>query len=215
MKTYIHLKTGTRFPNSGWYSAFDVKPTGRSKYFVKFGHKLCSKGWQTFKKKEWREETIPDLEKPFTREQWVTYAKLYGDECAMGFLECCEMMKPSGAYRMHHPPKNEEQWNDPNLRAWFRKTFKAGLWDFLDGYMYGLANECSLDILKFERHLECEFKYPSRGDGSMREFMEKTFSEKDNLLFIMNFFPNLLKESDDEGSIPTPVPVAEGCQPAA
>ena len=192
MKTYVHLKTNTRFPEHGWYSGFDVKPEGRSKVFIKLGHPLCTKGWTTFKKKEWREEDIPDLAEPFTREQWLAYAEQYGDECAMEFLPCCDMMKPSEAYRMHHPPQGSEAWDNVDNQRWFRKVFKADLWSFIDRAMYGVGNMCSIDILKFEKHLAYAFKYPMHADGSMHDFMVKTFGETYTVRFCALFFPSAL-----------------------
>jgi hypothetical protein len=200
MKTFVNKKTGNRYPESGVVSWFhpawsqklrgdsaQVSSKVRWEHHIKPGYPECTHGWKTLKKKEWSEEDIPDLEEPFTKEQWLAYADKYGDMCAMQFLNTCAYMKPREAFRLRHPPKNEEKWYDPDTTAWFKRIFKREHNDFLDGYLMWYGNTYSLDILKFENHLAREFGYPMHEDGSMKDFMIKTFGEAETDKFELLF----------------------------
>lgn len=172
MKTYVNTKTGNRYPEHGCASSFTTWSNGKAEYFIKPGYPECSKGWKKYREKDWSMEEIPDLAKPYTREQWLTYAITYGTPCAQEFLECCDYSKPRSAYRMFHPPTGE--WSK-EVQAWFKATFRADIFNFICGYAMTYGNRYALDVLKFERLLERDWGYPAGADGSMRDFVAKRF----------------------------------------
>ncbi|MDO8611098.1 MAG: hypothetical protein Q7R95_11285 [bacterium] len=178
MITYINKKSLNRYPEHGVDSSFTTWSNGKHEYFIKLGAPDCSKGWKKFKEKDWIKEEIPNLVKPFTDEQFKEYANKYGLFCAQEFLDTCNYMKARVAYQIFNPPKNKDIWDNPENQLWFQTTFKADLFKFMDGYMIGLGNTYGLDMIKFERHLAYEFKYPINEDGSMSEFMTKTFGQE-------------------------------------
>ncbi len=169
MKTFLNIKTNQRLPEHGCNNVFDFE---KNKYFIR------GKGWLKLKKKEWQEEEIPDLNKNYTNQEWRDYAIKYGTDCAQEFLETCDYMKPSMAYRMFNPPKNQETWENDGVNQWFKTVFNRELSFFIDGYLLGLANCYSLDILKFEKFLAYEFGYPKDQDGSMNDFMVSRFGKE-------------------------------------
>ena len=187
MITFVNKKTGNRYPQNGCCSQFWVDPERHKKeYFIILGLPDCSKGWKKFNDKHWTNEEIPDLVRPFTREQFREYVNKYGILCAQEFLDCCDYSKPFEARRILNPPQNEEKWE--KLNPWFINIFKKDLFYFLDGYCLGLANTYSIDILKFENHLAVEFGYPKYADGSMADFMEKKFGIEVTDKFRKEFF---------------------------
>lgn len=179
MITFINLKTNKRYPIYGCESSFSEKiwgdPSEIEKVFIK------GIGWEKFKPKDWRREEIPDLIKPHTREQWVEYANKYGTICAQEFLETCDYMKPSEAYRIFNPPKNSKLFVESEV--WFKSVFKCSIWDFVCRHMIACCNIYSLDIIKFEKYLAREFNYPMYEDGSMKDFMTKTFGAENSERF--------------------------------
>ena len=175
MKTYIHIKSGSRYPEHGCVSWFTQWSNGKWEHHIKPGYPQCTNGWKKLKATEWLGEVIPDLPKPFTKQQWLDYAKQYGSACAQEFFDCCDYSKPSEASRMFLPPPiNETLWNESE--AWFQATFKRDLHCFMDAIQFHYGNEYSLDILKFEKHLASEFNYPMHKDGSIRDFLTVNFS---------------------------------------
>jgi len=184
MKTYVHIKSGRRYPQDGVASWFTTRSKGKKEHHIKPGYPECSNGWKPTKAKEWREEEIPDLCSPFTKVEWIAYADQYGDACAMQFLETCDYMKPFEASRMRRPdPDNEAEWTDPGNLQWFAKTFKCHLWNFEDYLMAAYGNHHSIDIIRFERHLADVFKYPRFKDGSMADFMKQKFGKENTERF--------------------------------
>jgi len=186
MKTFVYIGkppgTGARFPAFGSDSSFYTdhkKPT----YFIR------GRGTKPFKKKDWREEEIPDLAKPFTDAQWIAYADQYGDECAMQFFDCCDYSKPMAARQLRNPPKYETDWHDPANNQWFKTVFGAELMSFVDGFMLSIGNAYSLDVIKFENYLARYHGYPKNQDGSMAEFMEKKFGKATTERFCRLAFP--------------------------
>lgn len=173
MKTYLNTKTGGRFPEHGSQSSFATWSNGRFEHHIKPGTPECTKGWKKVGK-EWNAETIPDLEKPFTREQWIAYADQYGDACAMEFLDCCDYSKPLFAYQLRNPPKGEKEWNE--ARAWFQSVFRWPLDRFIDGTLWAFGNRFSFDVLKFEKFLASHFEYKPNGGQSIRDFLTEKFS---------------------------------------
>jgi len=174
MNTFVHTKSGNRYPQSGcacWFRTDSPKP----EVFIKPGYAECTKGWKRMKLKEWREETIPDLAKPFTRQQFIDYAKQYGVTCAQEFLDCCDYSKPSSAYQLINPPNNEPEWTA--AAAWFQGMFGCPIWQFTDGLMLGMANTYSFDVIRFEKYLATKFDYPMHKDGSMKDFMIAKFGK--------------------------------------
>ena len=171
MMTFVNRKSGVRYPEFGVESWFQNEEDRKKKqYHIKPGNIDCTNGWKKLNLKNWVMEEIPDLAKPFTDDQWREYATKYGTECAQEFLEWCDYSKPSVAYRMFHPPENREIWENPENELWFRATFRTDLSRFMDGYALGLANAYTLDMIKFEKHLAYEFKYPINEDESMKDY---------------------------------------------
>jgi hypothetical protein len=138
--------------------------------------------------KNWEKQEIPDLIKPFTKEQFKEYATKYGLACAQEFLECCDYIKPQEAWRMFNPTKNAEIWESNEIQQWFEKTFKTRLFDYIDGFSWSLANTYSIDIIKFEKYLHWEFGYNLKGNESIHNFMIKTFGAEDTEKFKLFFF---------------------------
>ncbi len=182
MITYFSPKTNKRYPEHDCQSSFSVK-MGKLRFFIR-GH-----GWRNAKKNEWNKEEIPDLKKDYTDDEWREYALKYGSECAQEFLDTCDYMKPTEAFRMFNPPKNKDIWENADNLIWFKDRFRRDMHDFIDGYMLGLGNSYGLDIIKFENHLAYEFSYPMHQDGSMHDFMIKTFGAENTDKFIKLFFP--------------------------
>ena len=153
---------------------------------------IRGQGWKPIKPRDWVGEVIPDLPKDYARQDWLDYAEKYGVECAQEHLPTCDYMKPSEAYRMFHPPLYQNVWEKE--LDWFKATFQRNLWSFLDGLAYNIGNACYLDILKFERFLISEHQYPAEQDGSIKDFMTKTFgpetTEKFTNLFMKPDFPS-------------------------
>ena len=114
------------------------------------------------------------MTKPFTDAQWKEYADKYGVIVAQEFFDCCDYSKPMAARQILTPATGD--WPE-EIRAWFKATFRQPVDRFICGMSWAYANHYSIDILKFERYLEREFGYPSRQDGSMRDFMVKTFGQ--------------------------------------
>lgn len=178
MITYLNLKTNQRLPESGCNNGFDV---GKKKYFIR------GKGQLKFKEKEWKRKEIPDLAKPFSDQQFKDYIGQWGIDCAQEFLDCADIVKPIHAYQILNPPKNKEVWENPTILLWFKTLFKRDLFTFMDGYAWALGNSYQFDILKFERHLAFEFHYPKDQDGSISDWMIKTFGQENRDKFVNLF----------------------------
>lgn len=165
MNTYIHTKTGKRYPENGYEC---VTPSLNGRLWVRGRGELSKK-----ESKLYKSEAIPDLEKPFTREQFIAYVAKYGMRCAQEFLECADICKSSYAYRIINHPKNQELWEKE--AAWFQTVFHRSLWDFMDRLMISMGNIYSLDVLHIEKHLQNEFSYPIDEDGSLSDFITTRF----------------------------------------
>ena len=181
MNTFINIKTGNRFPANGCFGTFSVdKP--KPEHFIRPGYPECTNGWKRFKPTEWRQEEIPDLAKPFTREQFREYAAQYGVTCAQEFLDSCDYCKPRAAYQMIHPPRNEELWNAE--AAWFKATFEKDLMAFVDPLLLEMGNVYSMDILKFEKWLASWHGYQMHQPGSIKDFMTVKFGQENTERFV-------------------------------
>lgn len=170
VNTYVNVKTNQRFPaDHGCETSFSWNDRKAEMF-------LRGKGWLNIKPKEWVGETIPDLPKDFTREQWVEYHNKYGVFCAQELLSCCDYMKPTEAYRMLNPPSNKDAW-ELHSEA-FQGIFKYPLSYFTDLKTYVFANAYSFDILKFEDFLCKQHGYNKDSDEeSIRDFVAKKFGE--------------------------------------
>jgi hypothetical protein len=78
MNTYLHIKSSNRYPVSGVASWFRENSGGKWEYHIKPYYPQVSNGWKKMKMTDWLCEIIPDLPKPFTKQQWLDYAKQYG-----------------------------------------------------------------------------------------------------------------------------------------
>ena len=176
MKTYLHLKSGNRYPEHGcgcWFAKSSYNK-GKLQHHIKPGYPQCTNGWKTVKLKEWQIEEIPDLAKPFTHDQFKDYVRQYGVICAQEFLECCDYSKPTFAQQILNPPTGN--WS-LETREWFESIFESSIDTFICGYSMMLCNHYAIDILKFERHLFNWFNYPRDKDGSMRDFIAQRFGQ--------------------------------------
>lgn len=195
MITYISKKTGERYPEHGaacWFVPRGWSNSkGKGEHHIKPGYKDCTKGWKKINPKNWTTEEIPDLAKPFTKEQFKEYANKYGLTCAQEFLDTCDYMKEREAFRMFNPSKNFEIWENPENQLWFKSIFKADLFGFMCGTSMAFANTYALDILKFEKYLAYKFNYPMRDDISMHDFMIKEFGQAVVDKFLGLFMPDL------------------------
>ena len=123
-------------------------------------------------------EEIPNLNKPFTNEQFKEYASKYGVDCAQEFLDCCDYGKPIAAYQIINPPKFSEIWDNPKINLWFKSVFGKELIYFSSGILLYTNNVYSFDLFKFESYLSRHFKYHPYSDVSIRDFMVKIFGGK-------------------------------------
>lgn len=189
MKTYVSKATGERYPEHGcasWFTSFSTHK-GRMQVHIKPGYKDCTNGWKMFKPKQWTEEIIPDLPKPYTDAEWKEYALKYGKTCAQEFLECCDYSKPSVAHRMLNPPKGHETWDDPANNLWFESVFKMPLIRFAEPRLLYLLNTYSFDIIRFEQALVSKFKYNPNAEESLKHFMTRTFGQAVTKKFMQLF----------------------------
>lgn len=174
MKTYLH-KSGARFPEWGCASWFTTSSKGKLQHHIKPGNKLCTNGWKVVKLKDWKEEEIPDLSKPFTDKQFQEYAAKYGVACAQEFLDCCDYSKPRKAMWILNPPKNP--WSN-EARTWFKKTFGADVESFIEKTSLFFCNTYSFDIISFEAYLSKQFGYNINGQISIKDFIEQKFGKE-------------------------------------
>lgn len=177
MKTFINKKSSNRYPEFGSGISFRVK-----EYFIRIGFPDCSHGSKKFKTKDWIQEEIPDLIKPFTDEQFREYAKQYGVFCAMQFLECCDYIKYSAAMDIIYPP--EGQW-DEVLYQKFQTIFGDNLKRYIEKLSYHFARKIVFDVIQFEKLLMEKHGYKPDTNQSMREFCEKKFGEKGMLVLTL------------------------------
>lgn len=177
MNTFVNLKTGRRLPQHGCWNWFTpawnkkARAAGKWDYHIKPGPD-CTNGWKSCNLKIWRQEEIPDLQKPFTNEQFKEYAGKYGLECAQEFLECCDYMKPHFARRILTPMKNVP---GPEAQAFFEDTFGVSCMRFAVPLIDAFMDTYSFDILAFEKFLISRFGYPAHKDGSMSDFIKGKF----------------------------------------
>lgn len=192
MITYLEIQTNKRFPAIGCESHFSekTKENNKGENVIKLEYFIRGQGWKNAKKNQFKAEEIPDLNKDYTKQEWIEYSKLYGIFCAQEFINTCDYMKPREAWRMTNPTKNAETWDNPEIQLWFKTTFDRELNHFIDGYVWGLANSYQIDMIKFENHLAYEFNYPKDADGSMADFMTQKFGQETTEKFQNTFFPN-------------------------
>lgn len=196
MKTFVHIKSGNRYPQHGCICWFHEGGWGNKKvdkdgkpiweHHIKPGYEQCTNGWKRMKMNQWRQEDIPDLVEPYTDEQWKEYAKTYGTNVAQEFLKCCDYSKPSVAYRMFNPSANEDLWQEYSV--WFKGVFGVNIWPFADGMMLSYGNTYSLDVLRFEKYLERNHGYRPQDEGSMNDFMVGKFGQQTVDAFRKLFF---------------------------
>jgi hypothetical protein len=162
MKTWVNIKTGVRYPERGCNCGFEPKKT-RMKYFIR------GTGWLSSPLSHWRYDEIPDLPREHTVAQFREYAAQYGVACAQEFLPCCDYSKPSWAALRLSP-----EYPDDACTAWFTKAFGTSPHDFAIS-IAAVFGRWLFDIVAFEEFLAKRWGYPKDADGSMHDFMIKTF----------------------------------------
>ncbi len=190
MVTFIHLKSGTRYPEYGcacWMFQQWSNNSHTWEHHIKPGYPHCTNGWKKADLKDWVGEIIPDLQKPFTDEQFREYAKQYGVIVAQEFLDCCSYYKPTMASNILNPSKTKKIWEEHH--DWFRRTFKCAVWAFAEPLLITLGNIYSFDIIKFERFLTTQFRYNPNSDESMSDFMKRHFGTNVEARFRRLAFP--------------------------
>ena len=162
---------------------FRDKGWGVKKFFA------WGEGWKRAKKNEFHEEEIPDLQKPFTEDQFRAYAKQYGIQCAREFLNCCDYMKPRYAWNIMHPDPHAPT---PEEIAEFNRIFETNLHQFSCSlaWMFGIWG---FDIIRFEQYLAEKFQYDPKADQSIAEFIRLRWGEAAE-----NLVKNLLNRKRNE-----------------
>ena len=125
MKTFVNKATGNRFPEHGcahWFQVREKRCWKNGQAAVKTTLEIFERGtgWRKGKLKDWQQEEVADLAQGFTQAQWREYAATYGVLCAREFLPCCDLMKPTCAWQILHPPQAQPT---PVARAWFESVF--------------------------------------------------------------------------------------------
>lgn len=121
----------------------------------------------------------------FTDEQWQAYASQYGVLCAREFLPCCDLMKPTAAFQLLHPPDAQPT---RVARAWFESTFGQDPLTLAVPLLILCLNKYSFDILAFERLLFRRFGYPKDKDGvSIKSFLTEKWGAQTCAYFEEHF----------------------------
>jgi len=172
MRTFVNKATGNRFPEHGCAHSFHVREkrswkNGQAAVKTTLAIFERGTGWRNGKLKDWQQEEIADLAQGFTQAQWKEYAAMYGVLCAREFLPCCDLMKPTCAWQILHPPQPT-----PVARAWFESVFGQDPLTLAVPLLMALLNKFSFNILAFERLLSGRFGYPKDKDGvSIKSFL--------------------------------------------